>query len=331
MSTDIKTIKQEIRYFLLINFGLIAFISIFLFISATKPNSSKLIHNFSVMFMYIPAFSVIVVLKKISKCEFTPNVEQFLSVFYTFTLVRIVTSIVYTFVLKSTFISSLIDTFISLYLVLLVLSKGSEFEVLNLSLAKNFKKIIFVVLIFFLLNIGRSYVGSILEGSSTADMNIDFLESIWAFIIQFCFGFNLFFGEEFGWRYFLQPKLQKLYGKRCGVLILGFIWGIWHLPLCFTLYNPQTPVYGVIHQVAFCMLLGIFFGYAYMKTENVWAPILIHLANNGIIMLGESFESAITIDGILIGFAVNAIFFLPFLFTKEYKSNNVEESPTDVG
>lgn len=64
MSTDIKTIKQEIRYFLLINFGLIAFISIFLFISAANPDSSKLIYNFGVMFMYIPAFSVIVVLKK---------------------------------------------------------------------------------------------------------------------------------------------------------------------------------------------------------------------------------------------------------------------------
>ncbi|MDK2564272.1 type II CAAX endopeptidase family protein [Romboutsia sedimentorum] len=328
MSTDIKTIKQEIKYFLLINFGLIAFISIFLFISASSLDSSKLIHNFSVMFMYIPAFSVIVVLKKFSNCEFTSNVEQFLRVFAIFTLVRIVTSIVDVFVFKSTFISSLIDTFISLYLVVLILSKGSEFKVLNLCLTKNLKKVIFVVLIFFLVTIGRSYVGAILDGSSTVSMKVDFLAIVKSFIINFCFGFNLFFGEEFGWRYFLQPRLQKLYGKRPGVLILGFIWGIWHLPLCFTLYNPKTPVYGVIHQVAFCMLLGVFFGYAYMKTENVWAPILIHLVNNGIIMLDESYESVITIDSILIGVVANAIFFLPFLFAKEYKSNNVEESST---
>lgn len=326
MSTDIKTIKQEIKYFLLINFGLIAFISIFLFISASNPNSSKLIHNFSVMFMYIPAFSVIIVLKKVSNCEFTSNVEQFLRVFAIFTLVRIVTSIVDVFIFKSTFISSLIDTFISLYLIVLILFNGPEFEVLNLSLTKNFKKVIFVVLIFFLVTIGRIYVGAILDGSSTADMKVDFLAIVKSFIVNFCFGFNLFFGEEFGWRYFLQPRLQKLYGKRCGVLILGFIWGIWHLPLCFTLYNPKTPVYGVIHQVAFCILLGVFFGYVYMKTENVWGPILIHLANNGIVMLGESFESIITIDAILIGIVVNAMFFLPFLFAKEYKSNNVEES-----
>ncbi|EPZ62677.1 CAAX protease self-immunity family protein [[Clostridium] sordellii ATCC 9714] len=33
-------------------------------------------------------------------------------------------------------------------------------------------------------------------------------------ISNFLIGFNLFFGEEFGWRYFLQPRLQKLYGKK---------------------------------------------------------------------------------------------------------------------
>ena len=328
MSTDIKTIKQEIKYFLLINFGIIAFISIFLFISASSPDSSKLIHNFSVMFMYIPAFSAIVVLKKVSKCEFTSNVEQFLRIFAIFTLVRVVTSIVDVFVFKSTFISSLIDTFISLYLVVLILSKGSEFEVLNLCLTKNLKKVIFTVLIFLLVTFGRICVGTLLDGSSILDMRINFLATIWSFVVHFCFYFNLFFGEEFGWRYFLQPRLQKLYGKRCGVLILGFIWGIWHLPLCFTLYSPKAPIYGLISKIAYCMLLGVFFGYAYVKTENIWAPILIHLVNNGIVIIGESYESTITIDALLISIVVNAIFFLPFLFAKEYKSNNVEESST---
>ncbi|GAA0092890.1 type II CAAX endopeptidase family protein [Paraclostridium bifermentans] len=328
MDTDIKTIKQEIKYFLLINFGFIAFISIFLFISASNSGSSKFIHNFAAMFMYIPAFSGIVVLKKISKCEFNSNVEQFLRVFTIFTLVRIITSIIDTFVFKSIFISSLIDTFISVYLVMLVIFKGSDFEILNLTLTKNLKKIIFVIFIFLLLTIGRIYVGSILDGSSTIDMKANFLAMICSFLLNFCFGFNLFFGEEFGWRYFLQPRIQEVYGKRVGVLILGFIWGIWHLPLCFTLYSPKTPVYGVINQVAFCILFGVFFGYAYMHTKNLWAPILIHLVNNGVIMLGESYESVITIDSILICIVVNAIFFLPFLFTKEYKSKTVDEIST---
>lgn len=43
----------------------------------------------------------------------------------------------------------------------------------------------------------------------------------------------VFFGEEYGWRYFLWPKLQNRFGKRKGVLLLRILWGLWHLPLNF--------------------------------------------------------------------------------------------------
>ena len=36
--------------------------------------------------------------------------------------------------------------------------------------------------------------------------------------------FIIFFGEELGWREYLQPKLQVLFGKKLGVIILGFVW-----------------------------------------------------------------------------------------------------------
>lgn len=34
----------------------------------------------------------------------------------------------------------------------------------------------------------------------------------------------LFFGEEYGWRGFLQEKMQTKFGKRMGVILLGIIW-----------------------------------------------------------------------------------------------------------
>ncbi len=64
MCTDVKVIKKEVNCFLLINFGLITLVSIFIFVSTTKPNSAALGGNFAGLFMYIPAFSVVVVLKK---------------------------------------------------------------------------------------------------------------------------------------------------------------------------------------------------------------------------------------------------------------------------
>jgi membrane protease YdiL (CAAX protease family) len=37
------------------------------------------------------------------------------------------------------------------------------------------------------------------------------------------------FGEEFGWRGFAYPRLEKLNGATLGSFILGLMWGFWHL------------------------------------------------------------------------------------------------------
>ncbi|MCS4523181.1 CPBP family intramembrane metalloprotease [Clostridium botulinum] len=47
------------------------------------------------------------------------------------------------------------------------------------------------------------------------------------------------FGEEYGWRYFLQTAFQERLGKRKGIIFLGIIWGIWHLPLNLFYYSPK--------------------------------------------------------------------------------------------
>ena len=37
-------------------------------------------------------------------------------------------------------------------------------------------------------------------------------------------------GEEFGWRGFAQPRLQSAHGPLIASVVIGTVWGIWHLP-----------------------------------------------------------------------------------------------------
>ncbi|MFN3308610.1 MAG: type II CAAX prenyl endopeptidase Rce1 family protein [Anaerolineales bacterium] len=46
--------------------------------------------------------------------------------------------------------------------------------------------------------------------------------------------------EEVGWRGFALPHLQKRYSALVATLIVGILWGLWHLPLFFWKGNPMS-------------------------------------------------------------------------------------------
>ena len=98
------------------------------------------------------------------------------------------------------------------------------------------------------------------------------------------------FGEEFGWRGYLQPKLMPL-GAKKAVLITGVIWGVWHWPVILMGYNYGfdyfgAPVLGPLAMVWFTITLSALFGWITIKAESVWPAVIAHAAINGIAAIG---------------------------------------------
>lgn len=94
------------------------------------------------------------------------------------------------------------------------------------------------------------------------------------------------FGEEFGWRGYLLPKLMPLGGRKA-VLLTGLIWGVWHWPVILMGYNYGkyyfgAPFLGPVAMVWFTLSLSVIFGWLIIKAESVWPAVIAHGALNGI-------------------------------------------------
>lgn len=93
-------------------------------------------------------------------------------------------------------------------------------------------------------------------------------------------GLIISFGEEYGWRGFLQTELVQL-GRVRGIFLLGAIWGIWHWPVIWMGYNyPGQPLLGSLFMVAYCIILAYFLAYAVFKSKGIWTAAYLHALNN---------------------------------------------------
>jgi uncharacterized protein len=94
------------------------------------------------------------------------------------------------------------------------------------------------------------------------------------------------FGEEFGWRAYLLPKLMPL-GGRMAVLLIGLIWGVWHWPVIFMGYEygfnyPGYPWAGPLLFVWITFCFGTFLGWLTLRGKCIWPAVIGHAAINGI-------------------------------------------------
>jgi membrane protease YdiL (CAAX protease family) len=85
--------------------------------------------------------------------------------------------------------------------------------------------------------------------------------------------------EEYGWRGYALPRLQRTFNPLIAGIILGVIWGLWHLPLHFIETTTQfaIPVWEYLAQT---IVLSIIYTWLFKGTVSVFVAILFHTFGN---------------------------------------------------
>lgn len=146
-----------------------------------------------------------------------------------------------------------------------------------------------------------------------------------------CFSF-----KYMGWRGYALDKLLVRFGFLGASAILGFIWGIWHLPWYFTpgqaQYNLlQDSVFHAIMFIPSVIMLSSWVTFVYIKTKrSILAGALVHMFSN---LIGSQLLSSYTTQISMIIRYANMVFFaiimLYVIFSKKF-DNEVKKQISTI-
>jgi uncharacterized protein len=86
--------------------------------------------------------------------------------------------------------------------------------------------------------------------------------------------------EEFGWRGYAQEPLQEKFGIIPASLLIGLIWGMWHLPLWF-MPGDLHSAYSFLAFVMMTTSISVIYGWLYNSSgKKLIVVIFFHAMNN---------------------------------------------------
>lgn len=101
--------------------------------------------------------------------------------------------------------------------------------------------------------------------------------NLWYYLVPFFFVDLLTNGEELGWRGYLLPRLRARFSALTSSVILGIVWGLWHLPKFWAAGNIAPVVWAVLHNTA----MAVLYTWVYENTSgSLLIASLLHAASN---------------------------------------------------
>jgi len=144
-------------------------------------------------------------------------------------------------------------------------------------------------------------VAWLVAGSRSGELEISALQGgpiASAWIVLVCFAHNLLLGgslgEEIGWRGFLLPALLRRMSPLAASVVLGVVWGLWHLPIDFYAGFGLHGIGAVVARVVYAVPMSILFTWFFLRTRgSLLVALLLHASINVMGDLGlSSFEAA---------------------------------------
>lgn len=115
--------------------------------------------------------------------------------------------------------------------------------------------------------------------------------------------------EEAGWRYVLQPELDKKFGYTLSAVIVSAIWAVWHLPLFFIAGAGQSEMSFGLFAIG---VIGLTFALGALRkiTKSVFLCVLLHSlvnAGSGVFLIKDTLAGVAVMTALLASISVCAV------------------------
>lgn len=288
---------SELSIFLIIAFGA----TFLLEIAGIGMFGSKLLSSrIPSVVMFIPAITAIICLVYFKSTVLTRETKLFLACFLISAGLLIFEMVFYP--ILGTYgpypIFSVVTSFATLVLVIVLNLKDTwrtNLEGAKLSFGKNRLYDLILPVLFslaFIIALIISYSLGLRLPLQEFNLNL-FFATVGFSLLTLVISWPIYFGEEYGWRFYLQDRLFALFGAYTGLVLVGLVWCLWHAPLMLMGMNfPNEPfVPANIVYFVYTIIMSVIFGYAVLKTGSIWIAVLLHGMTDIIVNTGRAYIS----------------------------------------